>query len=34
MNSNRLFKPWLIIPPKVQAALLLLLALIAVVAGV
>ncbi len=34
MNSNRLFKPWLILPPKVLAALLMLLALVAVAVGV
>ncbi len=34
MNSNRLFKPWLILPPKVLTALLMLLALAALGAGV
>ena len=34
MNSNRLFKPWLILPPKVLAALLMLLALAALGVGV
>ena len=34
MNSNRLFKPWLILPPKVLSALLMLLALVALGAGV
>ena len=34
MNPNRLFKPWLILPPKVLAALLMLLALAALGVGV
>ena len=34
MRSTRLFKPWLILPPKVLAALLILLALVALGAGV
>ncbi len=34
LNSTRLFKPWIILPPKVLAALLLVLALIAVGLGV
>ena len=34
MKSSRFFKPWLILPPKVLAALLMLLALVAVAAGV
>ena len=34
MKSSRIFKPWLILPPKVLAALLMLLALVAVAAGV
>ena len=34
MNSNRIFKPWLIIPPKVVAALLILLALVVIGVGV
>ncbi len=34
MKSSRLFKPWLILPPKVLAALLMLLALVALGVGV
>ena len=34
MRSNRVFKPWLILPPKVLAALLILLALVSIGAGV
>ncbi len=34
MNTNRIFKPWLILPPKVLTALLMLLALVALGVGV
>ena len=34
MKSSRIFKPWLILPPKVLAALLMLLALAALAVGV
>ena len=34
MRSSRLFKPWLILPPKVLAALLLVLALVSLCGGV
>ena len=34
MNSNRFFKPWLILPPKVLTVLLMILALVAMAVGV